>query len=366
MENLLKAEFMKERSVTMRKIRVMIVDDTLVFRSFLTATLSADPEMQIVGSFAGAGEALERISILKPDVMTVDMEMPKMSGDEFMKIALPRHPNLKAVVVSSISNKVFDAMQAGAIDFVAKPGFRPGYDNQHFAKEIIEKIKIAAAARVQTAEGAGSARTVAAAQKPPPVRPALHCSTARSIIAIGASTGGTEAILEVIKRFPKSAPATVVVQHMPEGFTSMYAQRANGICDMEVREAKNGDRAEKGVVLIAPGGNNQLQVKKDMGGYHIHLAPTGKVSGHCPSVDVMFNSVAEAGGKDAVGVLLTGMGSDGANGLHAMKRAGAFTIGQDEKSSVIYGMPKVAFDIGAVTQQLPLQSIGEAVLKRFY
>ena len=353
----------------MQKIRVMIIDDTLVFRSFLTATLSTDREIQIVGSFGDATEALERIPLLKPDVMTVDMEMPKMRGDEFMRIALPKYPNLKAVVVSSVNGSVFDAMESGAIDFVAKPGSRPGYDNQQFAKEIIEKIKIAAAARVQTTEGARD--DMAGAKSAPSVgstssaQPALQCSSAKSIIAIGASTGGTEAILEVIKRFPKATPGVVIVQHMPQGFTEMYAQRANSICSMEVREAKKGDRIQKGVVLIAPGGDNQMLVKKDASGYYVHLVPTGKVSGHCPSVDVMFSSVAAVGGKDAVGVLLTGMGADGANGLHAMKRAGAFTIGQDEQSSVIYGMPKVAFDIGAVTKQLPLSSIGDAVLKRF-
>ena len=351
----------------MRKIRVMIIDDTLLFRSFLATMLATEPEVQVVGSFGDAAEALQRIPTLKPDVVTVDMEMPNMRGDEFMNIALPRYPNLKAVVVSSVSTLVFDAMQAGAVDFVAKPGSRPGYDNQQFAREVVEKIKIAAAARVQTAEDtegampAPAAGGVSAAQ-PPLV---LQRSTAKSIIAIGASTGGTEAILEVIKRFPKATPGVVVVQHMPQGFTEMYAQRANSICKMEVREAKKGDRVERGVVLIAPGGDNQMHVKKDAGGYYIHLVSSGKVSGHCPSVDVMFNSVAAVGGKDAVGVLLTGMGADGANGLHAMKRAGAFTIGQDENSSVIYGMPKVAFDIGAVTKQLPLQSIGEAVLKRF-
>ena len=348
----------------MQKIRVMIIDDTLVFRSFLTATLSTDREVQVVGSFGDATEALERIPLLKPDVMTVDMEMPKMRGDEFMKIALPKYPNLKAVVVSSVNGTVFDAMQSGAIDFVAKPGSRPGYDNQQFAKEVIEKIKIAAAARVQTSEEAASASTAGTVSAAQPT-PALQCSTAKSIIAIGASTGGTEAILEVIKRFPIATPGVVVVQHMPQGFTEMYAQRANSICKMEVREAKKGDRVQKGVVLIAPGGDSQMHIKKDASGYYIHLVPSGKVSGHCPSVDVMFNSVAAVGGKDAVGVLLTGMGADGANGLHAMKRAGAFTIGQDEQSSVIYGMPKVAFDIGAVTKQLPLSSIGDAVLKRF-
>ena len=351
----------------MGKVRVMIIDDTLVFRSFLAATLSAVPDIQVVGSFADAAEALGRIPLLKPDVMTVDMEMPNMRGDEFMRIALPKYPNLKAVVVSSVSDTVFDAMQAGAVDFVAKPGSRPGYDNAQFAKEVVDKIKIAAAARVlaeYSAEEAKPAHTAAAPASVGPA-PSLQCSSAKNIIAIGASTGGTEAILEVIKRFPKATPGVVVVQHMPQGFTEMYAQRANSICSMEVREAKKGDRVQKGVVLIAPGGDNQMHIKKDASGYYVHLAPSGKVSGHCPSVDVLFNSVASVGGKDAIGVLLTGMGADGANGLHAMKRAGALTIGQDEKSSVIYGMPKVAFDIGAVTQQLPLGSIGDAVLKRF-
>ena len=349
----------------MQKIRVMIIDDTLVFRSFLATTLSRDSAIQVVGSFGDAQSALDRISLLKPDVMTVDMEMPNMRGDEFMKIALPRHPDLKAVVVSSVGSAVFDAMQAGAIDFVAKPGSRPGYDNQQFANDIIEKIKIAAAARVQSSESLGSIKPAAAAAKAPALKSLLKYGTDENVVAIGASTGGTEAILEVIKHFPKAMPGTVVVQHMPPGFTGMYAQRANTVCNMEVREAKNGDRVGRGLVLIAPGGDSQLHVKKDGNGYYIHLAASGKVSGHCPSVDVMFNSVAQAAGKNAVGVLLTGMGSDGANGLHSMKRAGALTIGQDEKSSVIYGMPKVAFDIGAVKQQLPLHSIGEAVIRRF-
>jgi len=190
-------------------------------------------------------------------------------------------------------------------------------------------------------------------------------ATSRSVIAIGASTGGTEAIIEVIKRFPASSPGVVIVQHMPPVFTKMYAERVDKICAMSVREASNGDRVDRGTILIAPGGDMQMYLRQDQNGYYVYLSPGAKVSGHCPSVDVLFDSVAKTAGKYAVGVLLTGMGADGANGLTAMKRAGAHTIGQDEESCVVYGMPMEAYKKGGVTEQLTLTSIGDAVLRRF-
>ena len=347
----------------MSKIRVMVVDDSLFFRTFITQKLSKDPSIEIVGSFGDPVEAAGRIGSLRPDVIALDMEMPKMRGSEFLRIVLPKHPNIKAVVISALSGNVFDAMQAGAIDFVGKPGSQKGFDEEQFIKEITQKVKIAAAARVVRTAAAPSRTSPSAA--PAIVRRNLPGATSKSVIAIGASTGGTEAILEVIKRFPSNTPGVVIVQHMPPMFTKMYAERVDKICAMSVREAQNGDRLKPGTILIAPGGDRQMYLRQDSGGYYVYLIPGAKVSGHCPSVDVLFDSVAKTVGRNAVGVLLTGMGADGAIGLTAMRKTGAHTIGQDEASCVVYGMPMVAYTMGGVVEQLPLTSIGDAVLRRF-
>jgi len=291
--------------------------------------------------------------------------MPKMRGNEFLRTILPKYPNIKAVVISALSGNVFDAMHAGAIDFIGKPGSRPGFDESLFVQEIIQKIKIASAAHVIRP---GSAR----------VKPSTHVfetaaftrtnvsgASSKSVIAIGASTGGTEAIVAVVKRFPANTPGVVIVQHMPPVFTKMYAERVDRTCAMSVREAQNGDRVERGTILIAPGGDQQMYLRQDANGYYTYLSHGAKVSGHCPSVDVLFESVAKTAGRNAVGVILTGMGADGAKGLTAMRETGAHTIGQDEDSCVVYGMPMVAYNMGGVTEQLPLSSIGEAVLRRF-
>ena len=282
-----------------------------------------------------------------------------------MRAVLPKYPGLRAVIMSSLSGNVFDAMHAGAIDFVSKPGAQLGHNEDQFIQELLQKIKVAATAHVM----------IPAAAAPKPAAPATHAAslkrfsmlgaTADSIIAIGASTGGTEAILKVITLFPANTPGVVIVQHMPQDFTRMYAERADKACAMHVIEAQNGDRVEQGVIAIAPGGDRQMYLRRDAKGYYVHLAPGAKVSGHCPSVDVLFDSVAKTAGRSAVGVILTGMGADGAQGLTDMKRAGAHTIGQDEASCVVYGMPMVAFQKGGVSEQLPLTSIGDAVLRRF-
>jgi two-component system chemotaxis response regulator CheB len=348
----------------MSKIRVIIIDDSLVFRTFLTTTLSREPSFEIVGSFGDPIEAEKQIDRLRPDVLMVDMEMPKMRGDEFMRKVLPKHPGVKAVVVSSLSGNVFNAMHAGAIDFVGKPGSQPGYDREQFSADVIQKVKIAATANVirpSVAERAKTSSQIAA----PPKQINLAGAALNSIIAIGASTGGTEAIIDVIKNFPSNMPGVVIVQHMPPVFTRMYAERVNRICAMNASEAQNGDRVTRGSLLIAPGGDQQMYLRKDTSGYYVRLESGAKVSGHCPSVDVLFESVAGTAGRSAVGVLLTGMGADGAKGLTSMKNAGAHTIGQDEASCVVYGMPMVAYQMGGVTEQLPLASIGSAVLRRF-
>ena len=352
----------------MPKIRLMLVDDSLFFRTFLTQRIGKEPTFDIVGSFGDPVEAMGQVQSLRPDVLIVDMEMPKMRGNEFIRKVLPRHPNVKALVISAISGNVFDAMQAGAIDFIAKPGSRSGFDETQFVQEIIQKIKVAAIATTHTASDFAAAKPAAPTRPgvaPPSRITSLSGVSSKSIIAIGASTGGTEAILEVIKNFPAQSPGVVIVQHMPPVFTKMYAERCDRICKMSVKEAKNGDRVTRGTILIAPGGEQQMYLRSDSQGYYVYLAGGAKVSGHCPSVDVLFESVASVAGRNAVGVILTGMGADGAKGLLAMKRAGAHTIGQDEESCVVYGMPMEAKKMGATSEQLSLGSISDAVLRKF-
>jgi len=342
----------------------MIIDDSVFFRTFITRRLNDDPSIEIVGSFGDPVEASRNIQALNPDVIALDMEMPRMRGSEFLRTVMPNHPNVKAIVISALSNNVFDAMQAGAIDFVSKPSSQPGYNEEHFITDIAQKIKVAATAHARPGTPPAG-RTAPIQPVTPSTRLSVTGSTSKSVIAIGASTGGTEAILEVVKRFPANTPGVVIVQHMPPVFTRMYAERVDKICAMKVREAQNGDRVERGSILIAPGGELQMYLRSDASGYYTYLAAGAKVSGHCPSVDVLFESVAKTAGRNAVGVILTGMGSDGARGLTEMKNSGAHTIGQDEESCVVYGMPMVAYNLGGVSEQLPLSSICDAVLRRF-
>ena len=350
----------------MPRIRVAIVDDSIVFRTLLTQMLGKDQTIEVVGGFGDPLEAERHIGSLKPDVIVVDMEMPNMRGDAFLRRLLPKNPTLKALVVSSLSGNVFDAMQAGAIDFVGKPGSQQGYEREQFARDIIQKIKVAASANIAAQNSViRRVATPAPAAAATLARPSMAGATPKSVIAIGASTGGTEAIIEVIKNFPANAPGVVIVQHMPPVFTRMYAERVDKICAMSVKEAQNGDRVVPGTITIAPGGDQQMYLRQDASGYYVNLSPGAKVSGHCPSVDVLFDSVAKTAGRNAVGVILTGMGADGAKGLTNMKKAGAHTIGQDEASCVVYGMPMVAFQMGGVSEQMSLTSISNAVLRRF-
>jgi len=352
----------------MPKIRLMVIDDSLFFRTFLTRNVGKDTSIEIVGSFGDPVEASRNIKSLNPDVIALDMEMPRMRGDEFLRTIMPNHPSVKTIVISALSGNVFDAMHNGAIDFVGKPGSTPGFDEAKFITEIIQKIKVASTAHTHRY---ADQKPVAPVARPAPAapaaaaRPAVSGASSKSLIAIGASTGGTEAIIEVVKHFPANTPGVVIVQHMPPVFTKMYAERVDRICMMSVKEATNGDRVKPGVILIAPGGDEQMYLRQDANGYFVSLTPGAKVSGHCPSVDVLFESVAKTAGRNAVGVLLTGMGADGARGLVTMKNSGAHTIGQDEQSCVVYGMPMEAYKRGGVAEQLDLSVIGNAVLRRF-
>jgi len=337
------------------KIKVLIIDDSLLFRGILRKELSDDENIEVVGTAIDPIEALDKIEKLKPDILTLDVELPKMNGLVFLKKLMAEKP-MKVVLVSSMNISVFDALQSGAVDFVKKPDMSLKNDLAIFFTELKTKIKIASIAKLKTNNIIKKTETpVLATQK-------LELFSTKKIIAIGASTGGTEATLEVLKTLPKETPGILVTQHMPAGFTKMYADRLNKICNMEVREAKNGDRVETGTVLIAPG-DSHMKLLKDEKGYFVTCRPGEKVSGHCPSVDVLFNSVAETAGKNAVGIILTGMGKDGAQGLLNMKKAGAYTIGQDKESCIVYGMPMVAFNIGAVMVQAAIENISNLLIK---
>lgn len=333
----------------MNPIKVLVVDDSIVFRELLVQNLNRDPSIHVVGTAKDPFEARDAILEKKPDVMTLDVELPRMSGIEFLRKLMPQYP-LPVVVISSLSDKVFDALNAGAVDFVAKPAVSSRVQLEEFIRnELLVKIKIASTAKISNIK-----RKVMAQEQD------VHrLSTRRNnlIVAIGASTGGTEAIFAVAKEYGTDIPGIVVVQHMPPGFTSMYAKRLNDQCRIQVKEAQTGDRVMPGHMLIAPGGDQQMRLLKVNGVYQVECRKGPRVNGHCPSVDVLFDSVAKCAGPDAVGIILTGMGGDGAKGLLAMRKAGARTIGQDESTCVVYGMPKVAYDLGAVEYQEKLTQI---------
>ncbi|MEF9852392.1 MAG: chemotaxis response regulator protein-glutamate methylesterase [Hydrogenoanaerobacterium sp.] len=336
------------------KIKVLIVDDSILFRKTLESNLSTDPYIQIIGTAVDAMDAMAKIDELNPDVVTLDVEMPKMNGIEFLKKLMPRHP-VPVVVVSSLPINALDALSAGAVDFVKKPQVQGPSDLAHFVRELTIKVKIASTAKV------GRRQPVLAPGAPTSVSLSTRAPS-DAIIAIGASTGGTEAILEVVRNLPTTTPGVVIVQHMPPVFTQMYAQRLDKICKMRVKEAENGDRVERGKIIIAAG-EYHMTVNKDAQGYFIKSAQGARVNGHCPSVEVMFDSVALKAKNKAIGVILTGMGADGAQGLLRMRQAGAYTIGQDKESSVVYGMPMVAYDIGGVAKQLPLTQISAEIIR---
>ena len=349
-------------------IRVLIVDDSIFFRKVLSDKLSEYDNIEVIGYAVDAFDASEKIPKLKPDVVTLDVEMPKLNGIEFVKQFIPSHP-VPVVLVSSLNINVFEALSAGAVDFVKKPELSQIGNVSSFITELYSKIIIASGATVRAAS---NTRPV------PPPTPTIITSLSRLapphvlnnlsslgsiVIAIGASTGGTEATLSVLKQLPADTPGIVIVQHMPAGFTKMYADRLNKLCKMEVREAVDGDVVKQGLALVAPGGENQMKLVKQGGNYVVKIFPGDKVSGHRPSVDVLFQSVAENVKNKAIGIIMTGMGKDGAEGLLKMRKNGAYTIGQSKESCVVYGMPMVAKNIGAVYIEASAETI-PAVLQK--
>lgn len=340
-------------------IRVLIVDDSATAREVLTNALKKDKEIEVIATAPDAYIARDKIVNLKPDVICLDVEMPRMDGITFLKKIMQYMP-VPVLMVSSLTQKgakvTLDALEAGAIDFVAKPhqNIYDGIDT--IEKELINKVKMVASSNLKAKiEKRKSIKTNSLEKK------YSLAKTTNKIIAIGASTGGTVALTDLISNLPRDIPGIVIVQHMPAGFTESFAQRLNDISQVEVSEAKDGDIIGKGKVLIAPG-DYHMVIRREGGQYKVKLGTGEKVSGHRPSVDVLFNSCAKYAGANCVGIILTGMGSDGAKGLLKMKNIGAHTIGQDEKSCVVYGMPRIASEIGAVEIETSLDNINNTLI----
>lgn len=342
-----------------KKIRVLVVDDSALVRQILTSGLALDPVIEVVGSAADPYMARDKIIELRPDVLTLDVEMPRMDGVEFLRKLMPQYP-MPVVMVSSLTQRgkqiTMDALEAGAVDFVTKPTTNVASGLNGMLSELRTKIKIASTANVSHWKSRRCELRATASLS----ATALAESTDK-VVAIGASTGGTEAIKKVVTQFPASMPGVVIVQHMPPGFTKMFSDRLNQLCAMEVKEAENGDRIRPGRILVAPGAL-QMEVVRSGGVYQVRCAPGEKVSGHCPSVDVLMHSVAKHVGRNAIGVMLTGMGADGADGMLAMKQAGARNLAQDEASSVVFGMPKVAYERGGAERLVSLDNMAREVI----
>lgn len=343
------------------KVRVLIVDDSALVRQLLAKGLAMDPEIEVVGTASDPYAARDKIVQLKPDVLTLDVEMPRMDGVDFLRRLMPQYP-IPVLMVSSLTQRgkqiTLDALDAGAVDFVAKPSTDLARGLAGMLQDLRAKVKQTAKANVSHWKD----KTVA---RPAPSRAVSQGALAEStdkVVAIGASTGGTEAIRKMVSQFPVSMPGVVIVQHMPAGFTKMFADRLNQLCAMEVKEAESGDRVMPGRILVGPGGLH-MRVVRSGGIYKVKCEPGENVSGHCPSVDVLMHSVAQSVGSNAVGVMLTGMGSDGADGMLAMRKAGARNLAQDEASSVVFGMPKVAYERGGAERLLPLDRIAPAIVE---
>lgn len=329
----------------MSRVRVLIVDDSPTMRQLIAASLRRDPEIEVVGSAGDPLEARQAIKSLDPDVVTLDVEMPNMNGLEFLEKIMRLRPT-PVVMVSTLTQRgaaaTLQALELGAVDCVGKPAAGPGGFT-----DLADKVKAAAKARVRN-----RAAPVGAAA---PRAPAAYRGS-RAVLAIGSSTGGVEALITLLSAFPENCPATVVTQHMPPNFTRSFAERLDRLCRPKVEEAQDGAPLSPGRIYLAPGGERHLTVAGHVT-LTCRLVADGPVSGHRPSVDVLFRSVAASVGSRAVGVILTGMGRDGADGLLAMRRAGARTFGQDEGSCVVYGMPRAAFEAGAVERQAPLDAL---------
>lgn len=336
-------------------VRVLIVDDSATARAVLKEILDSSSSIEVVGAAADAFIARDKIVQLNPDVICLDVEMPRMDGVTFLR-KLMKHKPTPVVMVSSLTQKgaqvTLDALGAGAVDFVAKPHSNIYDGVDEIKTELVEKVLSAAKSRVFQKDTKPVKREVVVTSL---------ATTTKKIICIGASTGGTEALKEVLTRMPRNSPGIVIVQHMPGSFTGQFAQRLNSLCEIDVKEAKNGDYISVGQALIAPG-DYHLVIRRSGHQYYVEIGNGHLVSGHKPSVDVLMNSAAKTAGANAVGVILTGMGADGAKGLVNLHNSGAKTVAQDKKSCVVYGMPKVAIEMGAIDEVASLNDIPKKVI----
>ncbi|WP_374512664.1 chemotaxis response regulator protein-glutamate methylesterase [Niveibacterium sp.] len=352
-------------------IRVLIVDDSAVMRSVLSELINQAPDIEVVGTATDPIVAREMIKQLNPDVVTLDIEMPRMDGLEFLDKLMRLRPT-PVIMISTLTERgsdvTFRALELGAVDFITKPKLNSAQGIRPYADEICDKIRAAHQARLrspgkfaQPAAAASHAPLAAGASATPAP---LDANTMRDrLVLIGASTGGTEAIKEVLTRFPEQMPGILIVQHMPEMFTGSFAKRLDGLCKVRVKEAEDGEKILPGHAYLAPG-HSHLLVKRTGGLYCCELSKAEPVNRHRPSVDVLFHSAARHVGANGVGVILTGMGKDGAQGMLAMKKAGCWNIGQDQDSCVVYGMPREAAQIGAVDEVSPLNEVAQRVVAR--
>ena len=341
----------------MSRIKVLIVDDSAIVRKIFSEELSKFPDIEIVGTAPDPYAARDKIVALKPDVVTLDIEMPRMDGITFLRKLMKYYP-IPVIIVSSLTPKggklTLEALDIGAVEVIAKPG--AAYTVGDMSAQLAEKIRAASRARIVKQQGDGPGN---GGGPPEPIR--ALAQTTNQVIAIGASTGGTEALKAVLTKMPVNSPGIVVVQHMPANFTTAFAERLNSLCPMTVKEAKNNDSVTQGTVLIAPG-NYHMLLRRSGARYYVEVKDGPMVHHQRPAVDVLFRSAAQVAGANAIGVILTGMGADGAAGMLEMKKAGARTVAQDENSCVVFGMPKEAIKLGGADRVLPLDQIaGELV-----
>jgi two-component system chemotaxis response regulator CheB len=346
-------------------VRTLIVDDSLTMQALIRRKLAADPAIEVVGTASSAEEARAKVKELDPDVLTLDVEMPGMNGLDFLERLMRLRP-MPVIMLSTLTSEGAEislaALEYGAFDCFDKARLHQ-VNGQGGDCELAQLVRAAAGSKSQ---GGGAAPRTA----PPPVvhAPAVsatgaYVARANSVIAIGASTGGVESLIALLSDFPETCPATVIVQHMPATFTPSFAARLDRLCRPKVEEARPGAVLAPGKVYLAPGGDRHMEVAGDSARRHCRLVEFDKINGHRPSVDRLFHSIAKVAGRDAVGAILTGMGNDGAEGLLAMRQTGALTIGQDKATSIVYGMPAVAHQIGAVVEQMPLRRIAGRLLE---
>jgi two-component system chemotaxis response regulator CheB len=348
----------------MRKIRVLIVDDSAIVRQTLSEVLSSDPEIEVIGTAGDPFVAAERIAEQVPDVITLDIEMPRMDGLTFLQKIMSQHP-IPVVICSSLAEdraqSTLKALEYGAVDIITKPRFGTKQFLEESQITLCQAVKAAAAAKVRLLSPIRTVEPKLTADAILSPGTSAMLETTEKVVVIGASTGGTEALKTLLEALPADCPGIVIVQHMPELFTRAFAQRLDSLCSITVKEAESNDTVLRGRALIAPGNHHAL-IKRSGARYYVDIKDGPLVCRHRPSVDVLFRSAARYVGQNAVGVILTGMGDDGARGMLEMKQAGAMTIAQDEASCIVFGMPKEAIKCGAVNKILPLQAIAGSIL----